>query len=262
VLNLLIGLVVGSVIGVLAYRYEALSRSGSIAAAILGGLIFHWGGMPGAVVLLIFFGSSSLLTRSFRERKRSASLHYAKGGARDLAQVLANGGVAGVALAFFSFTGESAWAFAFVGALAAANADTWGTELGTLSTGPPRMITSGRRVPAGTSGAVSGVGMLGSVAGAGLIALAGSWLFGLPQILLAGSVAGFVGAMADSLLGACCQGVYYCPNCQSETELAPLHLCGSETVLARGVTWISNDMVNLVATLVGAGAGFLAGPAG
>jgi uncharacterized protein (TIGR00297 family) len=258
-LNLLIGLGVGSVISIVANRIGALSRFGAIGAAVLGGLTFYWGGMAGAILLLIFFGGSSLLTRAFPERKRSANLHYAKGGARDLGQVLANGGVAGLALALYASTGMAAWVPAFVGALAAANADTWGTELGPISSGLPRMITTGRLVPAGTSGAISGAGTLASLAGAGLIAVSGSWLFGMPTVFLACTAAGFIGALADSLLGACCQAVYYCPKCKSETERAPLHSCGSRTVRSRGAAWINNDVVNLLATIIGAAVGLVAG---
>ncbi len=61
------------------------------------------------------------------------------------------------------------WLLGMAGALAAANADTWGTELGVLSLQRPRRIVGGQHVEPGTSGAVSSVGLLASVAGAALI---------------------------------------------------------------------------------------------
>jgi uncharacterized protein (TIGR00297 family) len=59
----------------------------------------------------------------------------------------------------------------FVAALAAANADTWATELGVLSRKEPRLLTTGQKVEKGTSGAVSGYGILAAVAGAAAIGL-------------------------------------------------------------------------------------------
>ena len=63
--------------------------------------------------------------------------------------------------------------------------------------------------------------------------------------------AGFSAALVDSLLGATVQAVYRCPRCKEEAE-APIHTCGQETVLMRGMPVITNDMVNLIATLAGA----------
>jgi uncharacterized protein (TIGR00297 family) len=253
------GLILGSVIAALAYRFGALSLTGAAAAAALGAFVFYWGGLAGAILLVLFFGGSSLLTQAFPGRKRDASRHYAKGGARDPMQVLANGGVAGASLALYAYTRDVNWLFAFTGALAAANADTWATELGPLSSQQPRLATSGKRVPAGTSGAVSWVGSLASLAGAVFIALTGSWLFEIPRILLAGTLAGVLGSLVDSLLGACCQAVYYCPACRVETERSPEHGCGTAMHRIRGLAWLDNDLVNLLGTLAGAGSAFLAG---
>ena len=53
------GLILGSVIAALAYRFGALSRTGAAAAAALGAFVFYWGGLPGAILLVLFFGGSS-----------------------------------------------------------------------------------------------------------------------------------------------------------------------------------------------------------
>jgi uncharacterized membrane protein len=63
------------------------------------------------------------------------------------------------------------------------------------------------------------------------------------------TVGGFVGALIDSLLGASLQAIYYCPQCQKETERHPLHSCGSATSLKRGWVWLNNDWVNAACTL-------------
>ncbi len=92
------------------------------------------------LVLLAFFIPSVALSRIGRARKKQL-IDIGKGGARDAWQVLANGGVATLALAFALAGGATDLLFAaFAGAYAAATADTWGTEIGTLARGMPRSI--------------------------------------------------------------------------------------------------------------------------
>jgi uncharacterized protein (TIGR00297 family) len=249
---LLLGLSLGFLVSGIAYAARALSFSGMIAAGLLGGITFGMGGWRPAVILIWFFVSSSLLTRIFQRQKRAASMEYAKGGARDMAQVLANGGLAGLAVAIYALTSTQFALYAFTGALAVANADTWATELGVLSRRPPRLITNGKRVLAGTSGAVSWPGLLASLAGAGTIAALAGFLYGDPRLVPAGMAAGFLGSCLDSFLGACCQRVYYCPECAKETEQHPQHRCGATTEALRGYAWLENDMVNALATFSGA----------
>jgi uncharacterized membrane protein len=57
----------------------------------------------------------------------------------------------------------------------------------------------------------------------------------------------------DSLLGATIQAIYYCPLCHKETERHPLHTCGTSTSQRRGWYWLNNDLVNFLASVVGAG---------
>jgi uncharacterized membrane protein len=147
----------------------------------------------------------------------------------------------------------------FGASLAAANADTWGTELGLLNPGKPVLLSSFKRVPKGTSGGVSLVGTLASLGGsalvgsaAGLLALAG-WGHGgnlrsfLQFLVITGS--GMFGALVDSLLGASLQAIYYCSACKKETEQHPLHRCGNPTEHLRGLTWLNNDWVNAACTI-------------
>ena len=67
------------------------------------------------------------------------------------------------------------WAL-FVGALASAQADTWATEIGAHAPRRPRLITTGREVPRGTSGRVTALGSLGGLAGG--ISIMGACLHG------------------------------------------------------------------------------------
>jgi uncharacterized protein (TIGR00297 family) len=194
-----------------------LSRSGAIAALAVGGATLWGTGWRGSVLLLAFFISGSLLTR---------------GGARRTArQVLANGGVAAVAAVAGSWP-------AFAGALAAATADTWATEIGAFSPNPPRLITSGAPVPRGASGGITPLGTAGGVLGAAVMGGV-TLVLGPRDVRLAAVVAfaGVAGMFVDSLLGATAQGNF------KEEPVQP----------TRGYGWLDNDAVNLAATLAGAG---------
>ena len=246
-----------------AYAARSLSSSGAIAAALLGTAIFGLGGFPWAVLLVGFFVSSSLLSRLFKRRKSAVNEKFSKGSRRDAGQVLANGGVAGalvIAQAIFPSAGFL-WAAA-VGTLAAVNADTWATELGVLSRGEPRLLTTGQKVEKGTSGAVSWVGTLAALAGAAAIGVlavmvwpeyaGGASLTAMPARLGLIALAGLAGSFVDSLLGATVQAIYYCPTCAKETERHPQHSCGTATHPIRGWRWLNNDIVNLACALTGA----------
>ena len=87
-----VGLALAAAIAAIAWRLGALNASGALAAALLGGLTYGIGGLPAAILLIAFFASSSLLTRTFSQRKCNFAKDFAKGGQRDWAQVLANGG--------------------------------------------------------------------------------------------------------------------------------------------------------------------------
>jgi uncharacterized protein (TIGR00297 family) len=259
VLPLTIGLVLSTIIGLLAYVRQALTRSGVIGAVLIGTLIFGFGGWDWGILLIAFFVSSSLLTTYKKSAKVQVVEEFAKGGPRDLWQALANGGVAALMAVGHAVFPHPVWLFAFVGALAEANADTWATELGVLSKETPRMITTGQLVMPGTSGAVTWDGAGAALLGAGLVSvLAALFRWSLGEVMhmvwalaSVGALAGFVGALGDSLLGATVQGIYCCDVCHKETEKR-LHRCGNIARPLRGWIWLNNDLVNLISTIVGA----------
>lgn len=248
-----------------AYLTRALSRSGAIAAWTEGTITLAAGGPVPALALIFFFASSSLLTRVAAQRKAALVEEYAKGGARDWEQVLANGGVAtlcALGLGFAPSTWREGFLLALVGALAAATADTWATEVGGLAPNP-RLITTGRIVPPGTSGGISTWGIVASLAGGLFLGMSvvlsarATWPVWNPvprvsvlRLITAAGVAGLTGSLVDSLLGATVQAMFWCPTCGKETERRA-HRCGIPTVHTRGWEWVSNDVVNFAATLVG-----------
>lgn len=230
-----------------AYRARALNASGAVAAFVVGTLTYGIGGWPATLVLFAFFVPSTVLSRIGRARKR-ALVDIGKAGARDAWQVFANGGVAAIALLFTRHADAAAFA-AFAGAFAAASADTWGTEIGTLARGTPRSILSLRPLATGLSGGITLQGTLATFGGAACVALvAGAvHLAAVAPIF----IAGVAGAFTDSFLGASAQALRHCPTCARDCETNP-HVCGTTTVLRRGAAWLGNDAVNLAATLTGA----------
>jgi len=252
-----LGIAFGIVVAGLAWKAGVLSPSGAFAAAISGGLIFGLGGLDWAVLLLLFFVSSSLLSRAFGRRKATLNEKFSKGHQRDWGQVLANGGLgAGLVILAAISQEQGLWWAAFVGTMAAVNADTWATELGVLSPTPPRLVTTGEIVEKGTSGGMTILGSLASLAGAALIGLGAAVLrpeMGVGLSLAVAAGGGMLGSLVDSLLGATLQAIYFCETCQKETERYPRHSCGTETRQVRGLSWLNNDWVNFLCALFGAG---------
>lgn len=270
------GLVLSSLIGLLAYRRRSLSRSGVVGAVIVGTAIFGFGGWVWGMLLIAFFVLSSLLSRYKQAVKARLSEKFAKGGQRDLGQALANGGIGALISVAHLFHPHPAMFAAFVGAMATVNADTWATELGVLSLGPPRLLTTWRPVEPGTSGGVSPLGTLATIAGALAIGLAAALLVAVDGalggaanallgmegvlggvLLLPSAVLGGVaGSLFDSLLGATVQVMYYSPTRLKETE-KETDAQGAANVYLRGWRWLDNDAVNLISSLVGAAVGAL-----
>lgn len=270
-LRLAFGLLLSALIGILARRRGSLARSGVWGAVITGTLIFGFGGWGAGLLLIAFFTSSSLLSH-FKQRdaqKQRAAETFDKGGRRDVWQALANGGAAtllavlGGLAALNGNAGLATLLFAgMAGALAAANADTWATELGVLSPSPPRRITNLRETVApGTSGGITLVGTLAALAGAGFIATlhgvfnAIGWnAIAMPAsitLLIAVALGGVAGALFDSLLGATVQAMYYSERRKKETE-KPIEKDGTPNRLVRGWRRLTNDWVNFISTVFGA----------
>jgi len=266
-LRLLLGLALGILAAVLAYKAGSLNRSGAVAAAIEGMLIFGLGGVAGAVLLLAFFISSSALSRLVRKRTAALEEKWEKGSRRDAGQVLANGGLAAVFMILHELFPQAVWPWiGFAASLAAVNADTWATELGVFSPAAPVRVTTGRPVEPGASGGITLLGTFASLGGAALIAVLAVLLLppfdksaspGTGIILLRFTLAGAAGSLVDSILGATLQAIYTCPACRKETERHPTHTCGTATVQKRGLSWLNNDRVNFVCDCVGALAGIV-----
>ncbi len=240
------------VVGLALWR-GSLSYSGAFGAMIVGTLIFGLGGPKWGLILGLFFVTSSLLSHYKEEHKQVVAEKFEKGSQRDFLQVMANGGIAALLATLDEMTPLNVWLPLYIGIMATVTADTWATELGTLSKRPPRLISTWEIVAAGTSGGLTTVGTLMSLLGGAMIGLAAGLLF--EEIywwlgLLMGTLSGLLGSLFDSLLGATVQQLYFCNFCQTDTERR-IHNCGRSTRPVHGWPWMNNDMVNLLASILG-----------
>lgn len=250
----MLALVLAMLIAGVALRVRALATSGAIAAIVLGTVIVGMGGWWPGVILVAFFASSSALSRLTHAYEPQA-----RGARRDWVQVLANGWGLLIGAIAYGITGWSPWLLFGIGAIAAATADTWSSEIGRTSPSPPRLITTLRAVAPGTSGAVSIRGLLASATGAGCIALITTAAIangmkapiGLVPAGITTVLAGLLGGLVDSLLGATVQERRWCDACDKATEANP-HRCGTPTRITGGVPGFNNDVVNLICVLAGA----------
>jgi len=270
IIRIVLGFALSIAAALIARSLKVLNASGAVAAALIGGVIFSCGGFDWAVLLLVFFISSSFLSRLTSKRKLEAGEKFSKDSARDWGQVLANGGLGAILAVFYAYlsgktgstqpdiSGYSLWV-AYAGSLAAVAADTWATELGLFSQSRPMLITTGKPVSRGTSGAVSLAGSIAAGSGAAAIGIFACILFPPVSsintaslgVILSVSIGGLCASFFDSFLGATIQAMFYCPTCEKETERFPLHTCNSQTLKIRGLYWMNNDWVNFIASFFG-----------
>lgn len=264
VTNWLVGIGGSVFVSGVAYWKRALTAYGALAAVLVGTILYAWGHLAWFGTLLAFFISSSLLTRWKQQKKTILESGYEKTGQRDAGQVFANGGAALALCIANHLYPHPDWWIGYVGVMAAVNGDTWATEIGGLSKTPPRSIITGKEVPKGTSGGVSFLGLLATLFGSLFIggvawglhlitrqpgspfsALSVSWF----SFIIGTTLAGTVGSLADSYMGARWQVMYRCTVCGKEIE-RPIH-CNQKASRIRGWRFMNNDRVNFLSSLIG-----------
>ncbi|WP_406535442.1 TIGR00297 family protein [Methanobrevibacter sp.] len=214
------------ILGFITYQRKALDLFGSAVMIIMGVVIIFSAGANWLVLIVLFLVMSLLATRYSKKYKRSLGQFE---GRRTSKNVISNGVVACFMAAFGGY--YLPFVGGFIGAIATATADTLASEIGVLDQNP-RLITTFQKVDPGTNGAVSTLGTAIGIIGAAIIGIAAYFLGILSNPLIAITVAiisGTVGCFMDSILGALFEN--------------------------RGL--ITNEHVNLMATIVGALVGIL-----
>lgn len=250
--GLFLGLTLSLAVALASRRWGMLTNSGTLATTLIGTVVFGLGGWKWAPAILFFFFSSNILSKLGKTQKTKLKDTFQKSERRDGAQVLANGLVPALCALLNYMNHEPLWYILYLASLTSATADTWGTEIGVLSRSAPILITSGKRVPSGTSGGITWVGTAASLAGS--LALSAIGLFVLPPFSLRPesffvlTLVGFVSTLFDSFLGASLQAQYVCPSCNKRTE-RKIH-CQLKTKRVSGWSWMNNDWVNFLSGLM------------
>jgi uncharacterized protein (TIGR00297 family) len=204
VTQLLIALLLTAAFSALAYALGMVSRSGALGGLLVGTIVYACLGPRGFAVLALFVVGGSLLTRfGYRSKQRSGTAQE-HGGRRGARNALANCAVAVLCAILARATGSDLFIVAFVASLGAAFADTSESEIGQLLSRAPRLITTLRKVPPGTDGAISLPGTLAGITAACLTAILALalGLLDTPTIALLIALAALLGTIADSLIGA------------------------------------------------------------
>lgn len=214
------------ILGFITYYRKSLDLFGSAVMVIMGIVIIFSAGANWLLLIILFLVMSLLATKYSKKYKQSLGEFE---GRRTSKNVISNGVVACFMAAFGGF--YLPFVGGFIGAIATATADTLASEIGVLDP-HPRLITTLQKVDPGTNGAVSGLGTSVGIIGAAIIGIA-AYLLGImtnPLLaLVVAIISGTVGCFMDSILGA----------------------------LFENRKMLTNEHVNLIATIVGAIVGIL-----
>ena len=170
--------------------------------------VFSVGGR-GWLTVVVYLALGSAVTRLGLAQKQKQGLAEARGGQRGPANVWGSA-LTGTVIALLIGAGvgpQQLLLIGFAGSFAAKLADTFGSEIGKRWGRTTVLITTLRRVPPGTEGAVSMEGTLASAAGSVLMVLVMAALSVLtsPQAIILVTVVGFIATLLESLLGALAQ---------------------------------------------------------
>ncbi len=260
IFDIVSGILINAVIGLIAYWNKSLTRGGCIAGILIGAIIYSTGGFTLWCILGSFFISSTIFDHIGKKKKAFLADMHEKGDRRDSWQVLANSGTAALCSAVFFLSREPILLVGYLSSLASSTADTWSSEIGVLSRRDPVSIIGFHRVPKGTSGGVSLTGSAVSVAGALFIPviyvlirqpttdISPSGITLVHGALIASS--GYLGSLADSILGATIQARYRCMQTGIITEKKLYR--GNTTKLIAGFRAINNDAVNFLSNSIAA----------
>ncbi|XP_031258880.1 protein PGR [Pistacia vera] len=266
----LIAVVISFLVATRAYVRKSLDLSGAISGFFVMTIHFAVGSRYGAV-LLVFFFTSSKLTKVGEDKKRRIDAEYKEGGQRNWIQVLSNSGIATVlVVTIWGLIGwedkcldskDSTVITALIGGVighyCCCNGDTWSSELGVLSDDQPRLITTFKPVRRGTNGGVTKAGLLAAMAAGSVTGLT-FVLFGflttkctydaaLKQLLVIplSTLAGLFGSVIDSLLGATLQFSGFC-TVRKKVVGKP----GPTVKKISGLTILDNNAVNFVSIML------------
>jgi len=246
-MHYLYGFILSVVVAGIAYKKRSLQKSGFVAAIIIGTLLYGFTNAKMYILLMVFFISSSIITKLKRVT------HESKG--RKAIQVVANASAALIFSFLYMKTLNHMYLVIATIGIAAANADTWASEIGRFSKKDNRSILTFKKIQKGESGGITLLGIIASLCGSILIAVFYVLLYSIEQqfhlSLFINSLwivlGGFIGSIIDSYLGILIQEKYEHPKTKQTVEKV---LSRQSYTLKSGIKYVNNDVVNFISTLL------------
>jgi uncharacterized protein (TIGR00297 family) len=208
---------------------KLLTPIGNLNGAILGVLVWGTLGWRGYLIVMLFFVLGSALTFVRIEQKTAEGIAEERSGMRGAGNVWSSAlaaSLCAIATLFFPSPIKELLVLGYVASFCTKLSDTTASEVGKAYGKTTYLITNLKSVPRGTEGAVSLEGTLaGALASVILATIA--WGIGLidPAGIIWCIIAAFVATTIESLIGA---------------------------TLESHFTWLTNDLVNLINTVIGA----------
>lgn len=187
-----------------SYSAKKLTLAGAGTGLITGLLIYKGAGFTGLAMLTLFFSAGSWATGWQAKKKVEMNAADKRTGGRTAGQVLANGGMAAVlgGIAWYMPAYATILHIMMAGSIASAAADTLSSELGTVYGRRFYNVLTFKKDQRGLDGVISMEGTTIGVAGAVMIAVVYAIGFGWGINIAWIVLAGFIGNLADSVLGA------------------------------------------------------------
>jgi uncharacterized protein (TIGR00297 family) len=231
-----IALVLNTLLLVVAFisPKKLLTPIGNLNGAILGVLVWGTLGWRGYLIVMLFFLLGSALTFVGMEQKEAEGIAEERSGMRGAGNVWSSALAASccaIATLFYAAPMKELFVLGYVASFCTKLADTTASEVGKAYGKTTYLITNLKLVPRGTEGAVSLEGtMAGTLASVVLATIA--WVIGLisPIGIIWCMIAAFIATTIESVIGA---------------------------TLEPRFTWLTNDLVNLINTIIGAIAAIL-----
>jgi uncharacterized protein (TIGR00297 family) len=191
-----------------------LTVAASVMGGVIGLLVFMATGFAGLIMMVTFFVLGTLSTSWKLSVKQSLGLAETGKGRRVAAQVIANAGVAGLlALLIIIFPKDINLFIVMIAAsFASATADTLSSELGNVYGRKFYNVITFKKDTRGENGVVSLEGTIIGIIGSAVIAFIYALAYHFDLNFLWIIVAGTIGNLTDSILGATLERKYVLNN--------------------------------------------------
>ena len=208
---------------------KLLTPFGYLNALVLGVIVWGTLGWRGYLIVMLFFLLGSALTFVGIEQKEAEGIAEERSGIRGAGNVWGSAltaTICAIATLFYPSAIAQLFVLGYVASFCTKLADTTASEVGKAYGKTTYLITTLKPVPRGTEGAVSLEGTIAGVLASVVLAVI-AWAIGLisPFGIVWCVVAAFIATTIESLIGA---------------------------TLESRFDWLTNDLVNLINTVIGA----------